>query len=44
MNNIDKYNNGSADHHSDDEDNSTPETIIIINFVLNASLMLISIL
>ena len=44
MNNIDKCNNGSADHHSDNEDNSTPETIIIINCVLNAPLMLISIL
>jgi len=36
--------NGSADHHSDDEDHSTPETIIIINCVVNAPLMLISIL
>ena len=44
MNNISKHNNGSADHHSDNEDNSTPETIIIINCVLNAPLMLISIL
>ena len=44
MNNITKHNNGSADHHSDNEDNSTPETIIIINCVLNAPLMLISIL
>jgi len=32
------------DQHSDNEDNSTPETIIIINCVLNAPLMLISIL
>ena len=44
MKNIDKYNNGSADHHSDNEDNSTSETISIINCVLNAPLMLISIL
>ena len=44
MNNIDKYNNGSADHHSDNEGNSTSETIVIINCVLNALLMLISIL
>jgi len=38
-----KY-NGSAKHHSDKEDDSTPETFIIINCVLNAPLMLISIL
>ena len=44
MNNTNKHNNGSADHHSGNEDNSTPETIIIINGVLNAPLMLISIL
>ena len=44
MNNTNKHHNGSADHHSDNEDNSTPETIIIINCVLNAPLMLISIL
>ena len=44
MNDIDKYNNGSAHHNSDNEDNSTPETIIIINCVLNVPLMLISIL
>ena len=44
MNNINKHNNGSQDHHSDNEDNSTPEIIIIINCVLNAPLMLISIL
>ena len=44
MNHIDKYNNGSADHHSDNEDKSTPETIIIINCVLNVPLMFISIL
>ena len=31
-------------NHSDNKDNSTPETIIIINCVLNAPLMLISIL
>ena len=40
----DKHSNGSADYHSDNEDNSTPETITIINCVLNAPLMLISIL
>ena len=44
MNNTSKHNNGPADHHSYNEDNSTPETIIIINCVLNAPLMLISIL
>ena len=44
MNNTDKHSNGSADYHSDNEDDSTPETIIIINCVLNAPLMLISIL
>ena len=43
MNNINKH-NGSADHHSENEDNSTPGTIIIINCVLHAPLMLISIL
>ena len=43
MNNTDKTDNGSADHHFENEDNSTPETIIIINCVLNAPLMLISI-
>ena len=41
MNYIDKHNNGSADHHSDI---SNPETVIIINCVLNAPLMLITIL
>ena len=44
MNNINKHSNGSADHHSDNENNSNPETIIIINCVLNTPLMLISIL
>ena len=44
MNNTDKHNNGSVNHHTDNEDNSTPETIIIINCALNAPLMLISIL
>ena len=43
MNKTDKQ-NGSADHHSDNEDNSTPGTIVIVNCVLNAPLMLISIL
>ena len=44
MNNTGKHNNGSVTHYSDEEDNSTPETITIINCVLNAPLMLISIL
>ena len=44
MMNAYKINNGSAHRHSDNEHNSTPETIIIINCVLNAPLMLISIL
>ena len=44
MNNINKHNNGSADHYSDNKDNSNPETIIIVNCVLNAPLMLVSIL
>ena len=44
VNNTYKHNNGSADHHSDNEDNSTPETTVIINCVLNVPLMLISIL
>ena len=39
-----EFKEGSADRHSDNEDNSTPESIIIINCVLNAPLMLISIL
>jgi len=43
MNHTDKHNNGSEDHHSDNEDNSIRETIII-NCVVNAPLMLISIL
>ena len=44
MSNTDKHNNRSADHRSQNEDHSTPETIVIINCVLNAPLMLISIL
>ncbi|XP_078344533.1 beta-2 adrenergic receptor-like [Oculina patagonica] len=44
MNNTDKHNDGSANHHSDNENNSTPGTIVIINCDLNAPLMLISIL
>ena len=44
VNNISKHNNGSADHYSDNKDNSNPETVIIINCILNAPLMLISIL
>ena len=43
MNTTTKY-NGTADHHLYDEDNSAPETVTIINCVLNAPLMLISIL
>ena len=43
MNNTNKYNR-SADHHSCNEDNSAPETVAIINCVLNAPLMLIAIL
>ena len=39
-----QHNNGSAHHHSENDETSTPETIIIINCVLNAPLMLISIL
>ena len=44
MMNNDKRINGSADHYSDNEDNSFPGTIVIINCILNAPLMLISIL
>ena len=44
MNKCEKHHNGSTDHHSDNEDSYTPETIIIINCVLNVPLMLISIL
>ena len=44
MNNINKHNNGSADHYSDNKDKSNPEPVIIINCVLNAPLMLISFL
>ena len=44
MNNTNKYNNGLGDHHPDNENHFTPQTIIIINCVLNAPLMLISIL
>ena len=44
MNNTDKHNNRSADHQSQNEDNSTPETITIIKCVSNAPLMFISIL
>ena len=35
---------GSADLHSEKEDNCTPATTVIISFVVNAPLMLISIL
>ena len=41
--NMGKHNDGSLTHHSDKEENATPE-ILIINCVLNAPLMLISIL
>ena len=44
MENTHNQNNRTADHHSENEDNSAPETVIIINCVLNAPLMLISIL
>ena len=44
MNNTEKSHNGSVDHHSGNEDNSTHGTVVIINCVLNAPLMLISIL
>ena len=44
MNDTGNINSGSADHYSDNEDNSTPETVTIINCVVNAPLMLISIL
>ena len=44
MSDTDKHNTGSADHHSEIEDNFTPDFIIIINCVVNAPLMLISIL
>ena len=44
MDNTHNQNNRTADHHSENEDNSTPETVIIINCVPNAPLMLISIL
>ena len=44
MNNTYKHNNGSADHQSDNEDNSATGTTIIINCVLGVPLMLISIL
>ena len=44
MNSTDKHNNESADHHSGNEDESNTETIVIINSVLNAPLILISIL
>ena len=40
----DKHNDSSADHRSENEDHSTFETIVIINCVVNAPLMLISIL
>ena len=43
MKNMGKRNDGPITHHSDKEGNATPE-IVIINCVLNAPLMLISIL
>ena len=39
-----KQNNRTADYRSENEENSAPETVIIISCVLNAPLMLISIL
>ena len=44
MNNTVERNNGSKNDHSNNEDNSTPETIVTINCALNAPLMFISIL
>ena len=44
MENTHKQNNRTVDYHSENEENSAPETVIIINCVLNAPLMLISIL
>ena len=44
MNNTYNHNNLSADHQSDNEDSFIPGTIVIIDCVLNAPLMLISIL
>ena len=44
MENTHKQNNRMADHHLENEENSAPETVIIISCVLNAPLMLISIL
>ena len=45
MTNTDKHHNGSANLHStDNEKSSSPATIVIINCVLNAPLMLICIL
>ncbi|XP_078371504.1 histamine H2 receptor-like [Oculina patagonica] len=44
MNTTSKKNYGSADHHSDNEENSSHETTAIINYALNAPLMLISIM
>jgi len=44
INKCEKEDNGSANNHSQNEENLTLETIAIINCVLNASLMLISIL
>ena len=44
MNSTDKDYNGSVKHHSGNDDNSIPETVVIINCVLNTPLVLISIL
>jgi len=44
MNNIDLHDNSSGENHSYNEDNSTREAVTIINCILNAPLMLISIL
>jgi len=44
MNDTGKDNNGSADHHSDNEDQASSNTIFKIICLLNVPLMLISIL
>ena len=38
MNNIEKHNNGSADHHTDNEGNTAPETIVIKHVIMLCSL------
>ena len=44
MNDTEKDNNGSADHHSDNEDKASPNSIFTIICLLNVPLMLMSIL